>query len=123
MKIILAKLNTDPPHSLTRKDIKLIFGLVPEDWCTLISQVVLSAELFENSRFDRPVIHSSISSRLNILSRGFSREKIAKEVLRELGLNGGLAQSGFADHLSKSQLSKLDRKIEPYFEAFINAET
>lgn len=80
MKIISAKLNIEPFHSLNKKDIKRILSLVPEEWKMAIDQVVLSSELFENSRFDRPVIHSSISRRLNVLSRGLTKRRMVKEV-------------------------------------------
>ncbi|BBM03837.1 hypothetical protein [Microbulbifer sp. GL-2] len=123
MKIIFAKLNNDPPHSLSKKDIKRIFTLVPKKWTSLVDQVIFSAEIFQNSRFDRPVIHSSYSSRLNILSRGFSKEDIVKEVFRELGVNGGIAKTGYAKHLPKSELDKLDLVIAPYLDSFLNEKT
>ena len=122
MKIVVAKLNKEPYHSLTAKDIKRIFSIVPEDWKSLINQVVLGAEMFANSRFDRPVIHSSISSRLNVLSRGLRKERMVKEVLRELALNGGMAQSVFVNHVPKAELVKLDRVIEPYIDKFFESE-
>ena len=122
MKIVVAKLNKEPYHSLTAKDIKRIFRIVPEDWKSLINQVVLGAEMFANSRFDRPVLHSSVNSRLNVLSRGLTKERMVKEVLRELALNGGLAQSGFVNHVQKGELVKLDRAIEPYIDKFFENE-
>lgn len=122
MKIVVARLNKEPYHSLTAKDIKRIFSFVPEDWKLLITQVVLGAEMFANSRFDRPVIHSSVSSRLNVLSRGLSKERMVKEVLRELALNGGVAQSGLVNHVSKAELVKLDRVIAPYIDRFFENE-
>ncbi len=122
MKIVVAKLNKEPYHSLTAEDIKRIFSLVPEDWKSLITKVVLGAEMFSNSRFDRPVIHSSVSSRLNVLSRGLSKERMVKEVLRELALNGGVAQSGFVNHVPKAELVKLDRVVEPYIDRFFENE-
>jgi len=122
MKVISAKLNIEPFHSLNKKDIKRIFSLVPEEWKMAIDQVVLSSELFENSRFDRPVIHSSISRRLNVLSRGLTKRRMVKEVLRELALNGGVAQSGFANHLCKAELVKLDETVEPFVLAFFEDE-
>lgn len=78
---------------------------------------------FANSRFDPPVIHSSISSRLNILSRGLTKERVVKEVLRELALNEGQAQSGFVDHVPKGELVKLDRAIEPFLNKVFENET
>jgi len=122
VKIVVARLNKEPYHSLTAKDIKRIFSFVPEDWKLLITQVVLGAEMFANSRFDRPVIHSSVSSRLNVLSRGLSKERMVKEVLRELALNGGVAQSGLVNHVSKAELVKLDRVIAPYIDRFFENE-
>ena len=122
MKIVVAKLNKEPYHSLTAKDIKQLFSLVPQEWKFLITQVVLGAEMFSNSRFDRPVIHSSVSSRLNVLSRGLSKERMVKEVLRELALNGGEAQSGFVNHVPKTELVKLDRVIAPYIDNFFENE-
>ncbi|WP_462178684.1 hypothetical protein [Pseudoalteromonas gelatinilytica] len=122
MKIVSAKLNIEPFHSLNKKDIKRILSLVPEEWKMAIDQVVLSSELFENSRFDRPVIHSSISRRLNVLSRGLTKRRMVKEVLRELALNGGVAQSGFANHVCKAELAKLDETVEPLVLAFFEDE-
>jgi hypothetical protein len=119
MKIVVAKLNKEPHHSLTAKDVKRIFSIVPDDWKSQITQVVLGAELFSNSRFDRPVIHSSVSSRLNVLSRGLTKKRIVKEVLRELALIGGVAESGFVNHVPKAELVKLDRVIEPYINKFL----
>jgi hypothetical protein len=109
-----------PPHSLSKKDIKRIFTLVLEKWTNLIDQVIFSAEMFQNSRFDRPIIHSSYSSRSNILSRGFSKEDIVKEIFRELGINGGVAKTGYAKHLPKSELDKFDLAIAPYLDNFLN---
>ena len=122
MKIISAKLNIEPFHSPNKKDIKRILSLVPEEWKMAIDQVVLSSELFENSRFDRPVIHSSISLRLNVLSRGLTKRRMVKEVLRELALNGGVAQSGFANQVCKAELAKLDETVEPFILAFFEDE-
>ena len=122
MKIISAKLNKEPFHSLSKKDIKRIFSLVPEEWKTAIDQVVMSSELFENSRFDRPVIHSSVNRRLNVLSRGLTKRRMVKEVLRELALNGGVAQSGFVNHVCKAELVKLDEAVEPLVLAFLEDE-
>ncbi|QBY05046.1 hypothetical protein E2K93_11905 [Thalassotalea sp. HSM 43] len=122
MKIVVARLNKEPYHSLTAKDVKKIFALVPKEWKNQINQVVLGAELFSNSRFDRPVIHSSISARLNVLSRGLPKERMVKEVLRELALNGGVAESRFVNHVPKAELVKLDRTIGSYITRFFENE-
>jgi hypothetical protein len=122
VQIIVAKLNCEPNHSLNRKDIKRIFSLVPDDWKKLINKVVLSAEMFSNSRFSRPVIHSSISLRLNVLSRGLTKEHIVAEVFRELALNSGIAESTYGNRITKPNLSILNKAIEPYVTDFFENE-
>ncbi len=119
MKIIIPKINKEPYHSLTKSDVKLIFKIAPNDWTSEIKVVILSAEPFKNSHFDRPVIYSGYSSRLNILSRGLTKDDIAKEVFRELGLRGRLAQTSYCNHIPKSELAKLDNCIKPYLKEFL----
>tara|TARA_R110001592_G_scaffold103938_2_gene292546 strand:- start:206 stop:577 length:372 start_codon:yes stop_codon:yes gene_type:complete len=123
MKVVSAKINKDPKHSLSKSDISFLFKITPENWTDCITTVVLASELFSNSRFDRPVIYSAYSSRLNVLSRGLSKSVAAKEVLRELGLIGSVAESGFANSIPKSELQKLDKVIEPYLTEFIASRT
>ncbi|MEH6393329.1 hypothetical protein [Pseudoalteromonas sp.] len=118
MKIISAKLNKEPYHSLTKKDVKLIFSLVPNEWISDIKEVVIASEMFSKSRFDRPVIYSSYLNRLKIISRGYSKIDAAKEVLRELGVNGGIAQTQFANHIPKSELVNLDKVVAFYLSEF-----
>jgi hypothetical protein len=121
MKVVSTKLNKEPYHSLSKSDISFLFKITPESWTSGIKTVVLAAELFNNSRFDRPVIYSAYSNRLNILSRGLTKSAAAKQVLRELGLIGGLAKSGYANSLAKSELKKLDEVIQPYLAEFTAA--
>jgi hypothetical protein len=118
VKIISAKLNKEPYHSLTKRDVKLIFSLVPNEWVSDIEEVVISAEMFSKSRFDRPVKYSSYSNRLKIISRGYAKEDSVKEVLRELGAHGGITQTQFANHIPKSALVSLDKLIDFYLESF-----
>ncbi|NQZ90693.1 MAG: hypothetical protein HRT54_24305 [Colwellia sp.] len=118
MKVVSAKLNKEPYHSLSKSDITFLFRITPESWTNGIQTVVLAAELFNNSRFDRPVIYSAYSNRINILSRGLTKSEAAKQVLRELGLIGGIAESGFANSLPKNELKKLDEAIQPYLAEF-----
>ncbi len=123
MKVIVAKINKEPMHSLSKSDITFIFKCVPDNWISGIKTVVLAAELFKNSRFDRPVIYSAYSSRLNILSRGLSKTNAAKEVFRELGLVGGVTQSVSVNHIPKNELLKLDTIIKPYLSEFTSVRT
>jgi hypothetical protein len=118
MKVVSAKLNKEPYHSLSKSDITFLFKITPESWTNGIKTVVLAAELFNNSRFDRPVIYSAYSNRLNVLSRDLTKIEAAKQVLRELGLVGGIAESGYANSLPKSELKKLDEAIQPYLAEF-----
>lgn len=123
LKIIESKLNTEPYHSLTKNDVKFIIELVPEDWYRFVGKVILSATLFKNSRFDRPVFGHAGSSDIKILSRGFSKQDIAKEFLRELAVLGRVAQTQKANHIPKNELTKIDESIEPYLKEFLSART
>lgn len=123
MKVIEAKLNAEPYHSLTIKDVKYILGLVPEHWYRNVNKVVLSATHFKKSRFDRPVFGHAGLFDINILSRGFSKPDIAKELFRELAVLGGVAQTQSFNHIPKNELKKIDEVIEPLLEEFLTART
>lgn len=106
MKIITSKLNKAPFHSICAKDIKFIFDSVPESWTRYINKVVLSPEFYKNSRFDRPAFGNAGDQTFKILSRGFTKEEIAKEILIELAVQGSIIQTQWANHIPKSELKK-----------------
>ena len=100
----------DPPYALTRAEVKELFALVPEDWKRYIQTVHLKATLPEHSRFERPVIYSDYSNRLNICCRGLSKAEAQTEILRELARPG----LGLRDHqLSATDLKRVNEAIAP----------
>jgi len=125
LKVIAAKLNAEPSHSLSISDVKYILSIVPEKWLSGVGKVVLSNTLFKNSRFDRPVFGSAElgAHKINILSRGFKKEDIAMELLRELAVIGGVGQTPSINHLPNRELKKVDQAIAQYLKDFLNART
>jgi len=119
VKIISAKLNKEPFHSLTKKDLKLMFSLLPNQWTEDIKEVVLSAEMFSKSRFGRPVIYSTYLNRLKIISRGFTKAEAAKEVVLELALNGNVSQTEFESHVPRAKLHNIDMLVSFFVTDFI----
>jgi len=88
VKIISAKLNKEPFHSLSRKEIKLILSILPPQWIEGINEIVLSAEIYSKPQTWGPVVYAPTINRLKILSRGFNKADIVKEVILELAIKG-----------------------------------
>jgi hypothetical protein len=104
----------DPPHALTRAEVKELLALVHEDWKHSLQTIHLKATLPEHSRFERHVIYSAYSNRLNVCCRGLSKAEAQKEILRELVIRG----LGLRDHrLSAADLKRVDEAIMPLLEA------
>jgi hypothetical protein len=78
----------DPPHALNRSEVKELLALVPVEWTRFLQTIHLKATLPEHSRFERPVIYSAYSNRLNVCCRGLSKAEARKEILRELARRG-----------------------------------
>ena len=49
MKIITEKIHSEPNHSITKKDIKAIIEVIPDDWIGVTHVFSISSQLFENS--------------------------------------------------------------------------
>jgi len=113
MKIIIEKTKTEPNHSITKKDIQAIIEIVPDDWIGIAHVFLISAQLFENSNWDRPVIQNNTTFR--ILSRGIDRNEIVKELLIELAIRPTRTDPPRGHSLTKSQRKKLEEFIMPYF--------
>src|SRR5258708_36498035 len=100
MKIIVDKLEAWPPHALSIEDVKAIMRVIPAEWSRYIHVVHLKATLPEHSRFARPVILSIF--RLNICSRGLTKEAAQRDVLRELAVHGVSMTRRMVHRLSKA---------------------
>ena len=127
MKIIIDQIQSGDPHALTRADVKNLFTLLPQAVRTQISTVHLSNQTFTNNTFDRPVIFSSYSSRLTILSRGFKIIKIVEEILVELAQSQVLEPSPsgtihwalYRNHLKEKDYQFFKKRIQPYLNEYI----
>ena len=102
----------DPPHTLTRAEVKELFALVPDGWKCYIQTIHLKATLPEHSRFERPVIYSDYSNRLNVCCRSLNKAEAQTEILHELARRG----LGLRYHrLSAADLKRVDEAIEYIF--------
>ena len=126
MKIQFAKVTGDPKHTLNAKKIKRLLSLVPQEWTQSFNLINVGNQLHPQSGcFDRPVIISEYSKRLNILDRGFSELKIIEEILIELfqrapidGKRKHNFTAHYANHLDSHQLKEIKNIIEPYIQLY-----
>ncbi len=118
MKIIFDKLDNPPRHALNRQEAKMLFGLIAKEWKLKLSAVYFKATLPYNSRFERPVIYSSLGERLNVCSRGLSRKQACQEILRELAIRALHIQIRMVHRLSHTELKRVDEIIAPFLLAF-----
>jgi hypothetical protein len=113
MKIITEKINSEPNHSISKKDIKAIIDIIPDDWIGVAHVFSISSQLFKNSSWDRPVIQNYVT--FKILSRGIDRNIIIKELLIELAIRPTKTNPPKGHSLTKSQRKKLEEFIMPYY--------
>tara|TARA_R110002153_G_scaffold10418_3_gene41176 strand:- start:4275 stop:4628 length:354 start_codon:yes stop_codon:yes gene_type:complete len=115
MKIVIGKFSNEPFHALSKKDVSLLFKLVPSEWANQVSSVILSSKIFKKTKLAKPVEYSATSKQLSIYSRGLLREDIARQVLITLAL---------IDVVEETDLDKtteLDTLIKPYMDKFLKA--
>ena len=113
MKIVTEKINSEPNHSISKKDVKAIIEVIPDDWIGVAHIFSISSQLFENSNWDRPVIQNNTT--FKILSRGIDRNEIIKELLIELAIIPTKTYPPKGHSLTKSQRKKLEEFIMPYY--------
>jgi hypothetical protein len=118
MKIIIDKVSSEPTHSVSKKDIETVIRHIPSDWIGIKNIFKISSQLSINSQWDRPVIENGVT--FIIMSRGFSRDFIIKELLIELATRPtGIDYSIRAHHINKSHRKKLEECIQPLYEKVI----
>ena len=119
MKIIKEIITSEPDHSVSRKDIETVLKHIPKDWLGIANNFKISSQLFSTSKWDRPVIENNTT--FVIMSRGFERKYIIKELLIELATYpSGIGYSMKAHHINKEDRNKLEKLIQPFYEAIIN---
>jgi hypothetical protein len=107
MKILADKIENGPPHTLSLRDIRLIFKVVPSDWKNVVKEVHVSNSLeWRGSR--ACAFFSRHDGCLTIYSRKVTTEQALHAVLSELAaislrLDKGLQRrpKAIRDRLSK----------------------
>jgi hypothetical protein len=120
VKIFSDNINSLPPHSISRKEVETILNCLPVDFSGTVVKFKISAQLFSNSGWDRPVIYNNTT--YNILSRGLDKKEVIRELLIEIFCHEsriGLHVKGHA--LSKEQRKKLEALIQPHCEVVLKA--
>lgn len=116
MKIVIGKFSNEPFHALSKKEVTLILKLVPKEWISPISSVVLSAKIFKKTKLAKPIEYNGTTNQLSIYSRGLEREDIAKQMFMELaGINAQLEDDNAVS------TAYLEAVIKPYMVKFLKA--
>jgi hypothetical protein len=113
MEIISDKLNSEPPHSVRRQDVKLVLDIIPDEWVGIKNIFHISAQFFESSQWDRPVIQNNLTYK--ILSRGLSKDFVIRELLIELAIKATKKHPTNGHKLAKEQRKGLKEFIVQYF--------
>lgn len=82
MKVIFDKLN-EGEYSISAKEIRLLFGLIPE-LTSFIKLVHVQGQEPAKSLFPRPARYQGLSSKLNLSVKGLDKDSIVLEILIEL---------------------------------------
>ncbi|WP_166425460.1 hypothetical protein [Paraglaciecola sp. 20A4] len=117
MKIVIGKFSNAPFHALSKKDISLLFKLMPSEWTKRVSSVVLSSKIFKKTKLLNPIEYVATSKQLSIYSRGLVREDIARQVLIELA-----SIAAYSDEPNSGQSTDVDNAIKPYLDKFLKAK-
>jgi hypothetical protein len=116
MKVVIGKFSSEPFHALSKKDLSLLFKLVPKEWASQVSSVVLSSKIFGKTKLTHPIEYSVTSKQLSIYSRGLVREDIARQVLCELASIAATQQE------DSSETTELAALIKPYLDKFLKVK-
>jgi len=117
MKIVTDKVSSEPFHSISKQDIQVVIRNIPKDWIGIANVFKISSQLFSNSKWSRPVIENNTT--FIIMSRGFDRDYIIKELLIELALSPCGIYAVNAHRVTKNQRWKLETMIQPMFDNII----
>jgi len=120
MKIIIDKINSEPKHSLSKSELQLILSKLPVDSINSFTMFKISAQMFSNSGWNRPVIFNLSRSTFNIMSRGLNKEYIVKELLIEIFSHyTKISFETIGNKLNIQQRNKLEEIITPYYQDII----
>ena len=117
MKIIEDSIDGRPPHGLSKKDISIVWPLLPSEWKSSIKIIRLCNQLNTPETAE----YSIVSSRLNIFGRGKSRQVLIHEVLMELSSRLSMGRPVLRAKLSKNQKKNLSDSVSPLAARLVEA--
>ncbi|MEP1447391.1 MAG: hypothetical protein ABJK37_14905 [Paraglaciecola sp.] len=117
MKVIIGKFSHEPFHALSKKDLSLLFKLVPKEWGNHVSSVVLSSKILKKAKLTHAIEYKVTSKQICIYSRGLVREIVAKQLLVELA---SIALQ--KEHSKPVVETDLDILVKPYIEKFLKTK-
>lgn len=117
MKVVIGKFSHEPFHALSKKDLSLLFKLVPKEWENHVSSVVLSSKILKKAKLTDAIEYKVTSKQICIYSRGLVRENIAKQLLCELASIA--VQKEQSKPVAETDIEIL---IKPYMEKFLKTK-
>ena len=110
MKVHVDKVQGQPPHCLTIRDVKIILAKLPTDWVKGITHVRLA----NTQGCKAYMMHSE--GRLIIYSRGATKKRVVREILSVLVSPFLNIQNVVARSPQASEEHRIDRCIQPFVE-------
>ena len=124
MRIVIERVSRGPDHGLTGSDVKAVVRTVESKLGRFPGLVVhLKSTQPENGAFDRPVIYSQVSNRLNVMCRGLPRKVAVKELLWALIALGTRESLRNRHRLSAEELKGIDAKVAEILPVVLAAVT
>ncbi|QIF02078.1 hypothetical protein [Roseimicrobium sp. ORNL1] len=115
MKVIVDSVEEGHRHGLSKEDIRVLWPLIPQPWRECVKAVRLSNSLHSAIAAE----YVSQSKRLNIYSRGKSREEVIWSIFAELLLHYSMTHPTLLQKISKAQTAKIDSEIAPMVAAVL----
>ena len=117
MKIHADKIEAEPGHALTVRDVKCILRAVPSQWIEGLAEVRLSNSL---EHYRPYAFFSRYDGCLTIYSRRGTKEKALTAVLSALAMEPLRIPLGFGRRLSEVDRQRIRRLIKPVAESVIS---
>ncbi len=120
MKIYVDKIESEPPHGLLVRELRLVFKTVPADWLNGLKEVRLSNSL----EYYQPYAYFNRYDRyLTIYSRVGSKRQVLTAILSALSVETLGFNRGLRRRRSESEIHQIDRLIQPYVAMLLAALT
>lgn len=117
MKIIEDLIEGKPAYGLSKKDLYILWPLLPKKWTASIRIVRLCNQLNTSATVE----YSSVSNRLNIFGRGKSRTILIHDILTELYSRFSTNRPIRPNKLSNIRRKHISRAISPLATQIVDA--